>query len=244
MLIVVDIGNSRMKWGLCTERAVAEVAVLPLFELEPYQKQLAAWQDGSPRHWVLAASNPLALERFSAWLEVNDEPFRVLKAASDFPIPLAVDLPEQVGKDRLANALAYRTLRLPMVKKPGLLVDAGSAMTVDLVDGDGVFRGGAILPGLAMMTNSLNYYTTRLPLVELPAEPSMQPGRHTAEAIQVGIGAAAIGAIRSLRQAYGADTQLILTGGDAAWLKRAIPDGEVWPAMTLEGIRLAGEAVT
>jgi type III pantothenate kinase len=244
MRIVVDIGNSRMKWGRCAADGVTQIASLPLYELDAYQKQLDEWRDASTRQWVLAASNPLALERFSAWLEVNDEAFLVLKEHGEFPLPLAVERPEQVGKDRLANALAYRALRWLKTKKPGILVDAGSALTIDLVDAEGVFRGGAILPGLSMMARALNYYTTRLPLVDLPANVPTQPGRSTQEAIQLGICSAALGAIHELRRVYGQGAHLVLTGGDAMWVKQACPEAEVWPEMTLEGIRLAAEALS
>lgn len=240
-LIVADIGNSRMKWGRCGADRVQATAALPLYDLEPWQKQLAAWGD-APRQWALAASNPLALERFAAWLEVNDEPFRVLREPTDFPVKIDVEKREQVGKDRLANAAAYVGLRLPQERKPAVIVDAGSAVTVDYVDEAGVFRGGAILPGLSMMAKALNYYTTRLPLVEMPPTPPEGIGRNTEAAMRLGIAAAAIGAVRALEAAYRkpvkGEVRLILTGGDAMFLEREF-HAVVWPEMTLEGLRLA-----
>lgn len=246
MRIVVDLGNTRVKWGRCTPVAVAEMVALPLYELAPWQQQLAAWADGTPCKWVLAASNPLALERFIAWLTVTDQRYRVLAQPQDFPVHLAIEHPETVGKDRLANALAFRELRQKRRPQAGILVSAGSAITIDLLDEAGVFQGGAILPGLTMMAEALNYYTTRLPLVELPAKLPQGPGKHTVAALQSGISAGAVGAVGRLRADYARLTTsmpaLMLTGGDAAWLHQAFPDAEVWPEMTLEGLRLAAAA--
>lgn len=243
MLIVVDLGNSRVKWGRCTEQGVAEMAALPLFDVAAFDQQRQAWAKGQPCRWKVASTNPLALDRFRAWLTLRDEPFTLLQSADQFGLKLDLEQPEACGKDRLANALAYRDLRLPRTGRPGMLVSAGSALTADLLDTDGTFRGGAILPGLAMMAAALNYYTTRLPRVDLPATLPSAPGRHTQEAIQLGIVSAGVGAVQRLRQAYAAvlrqEPVLVLTGGDASLLHAAFPDADIWPEQTLEGLRLA-----
>lgn len=244
-LIVVDLGNSRMKWGLCGPDRVEALAALPLFDLEPWRPQLEAWSDGRARRWVIAAANPLALERFAAWLEVNDEPFRVLREARDFPVQTAVDHPEQVGKDRLANATAY-VHAFGKERQPALLVSAGSAVTADYVDEAGTFRGGAILPGLGMMAKALHHWTGRLPLVEAPAAPPARVGTNTEAAMQLGVAAAAIGAVRELeglvRRQFQKEPRLFLTGGDAPLLRHAFPQATAWPEMTLEGVRIAAQS--
>ena len=91
---------------------------------------------------------------------------RVLQYAGELPLRVELEKPDHVGIDRLLDAVAVNSRRAPGV--PAVIIDAGSAVTVDLVDGAGAFRGGAILPGLRLMAKSLHDYTALLPLIELP----------------------------------------------------------------------------
>lgn len=167
----------------------------------------------------------------------------------DVPLKLDIRHPEKIGIDRLIVAWAgwkgrreatepsgessWSFLDRPHVgRRPVMIVDAGSAVTVDLVDIDGTFRGGAILPGRQMQLRSLGLGAFALPdLTEHAAAPPRQaspsvgpecPGRDTQAAIQLGVFAGMVGAIRHLREAYqeeaGEMPELILTGGDAPLL--------------------------
>ena len=80
---------------------------------------------------------------------------------------------------------------------PAVIVDAGSAVTVDYVDERGVFRGGAILPGLRLMAQALHDYTALLPVVTIDGEAAM-PGATTTEAIKAGVFAAVLGGVERL----------------------------------------------
>ena len=82
-------------------------------------------------------------------------------------MPLEVELehPDKVGIDRLLNAVAANRRRQEHVA--AILVDAGSAVTVDYLDGNGVFRGGAIFPGFRLMARALHDYTALLPIVDI-----------------------------------------------------------------------------
>ncbi|HKZ20155.1 MAG TPA: type III pantothenate kinase [Acidimicrobiia bacterium] len=97
-------------------------------------------------------------------------------------IALSVDNPREVGADRVANAIgAVRLLGAPVI-----VVDFGTATTVDLVGPDGSYRGGAIAPGLEVSADALVTHTAALRRVELSA-PRSPVGRSTVEAIQSGL---------------------------------------------------------
>ncbi len=137
----------------------------------------------------------------------------------DLPIAVRTDQPEQVGIDRLLNGVTANHLR--QSERAAIIVDLGSAITVDRVSMDGAFEGGAILPGLAMSAGALQTGTDLLPRI-FPGETGPQPavvGKNTSSAIAAGLYWGAIGAIHELvwQQSSQGDLpyDLFLTGGDA-----------------------------
>ena len=123
----------------------------------------------------------------------------VIRDRSAIPLSVDVDSPETVGLDRLLNAVAANALR--PVSRASIVVDSGTATTLNFVSQDGVFCGGAILPGLEMSAKALHYYTAVLPLLpvqDLGGETPIAPGRNTREAIRNGLFWGQIGAIREL----------------------------------------------
>jgi pantothenate kinase type III len=142
----------------------------------------------------------------------------------DLPVPMPTTLPEpgRVGTDRLLLALAARRLS----GAPCIVVSAGTAITVDLVDPEGAFAGGAIGPGFGLAAAALSEGTARLPLVE-PVPSDRTLGRDTTEALRSGLywccagGAAAL--VQGLRAEPGcADAAVVCTGTDAALLLGAL----------------------
>lgn len=239
---VADVGNSRLKCGRCDPAAVVETAVLSLEPSPTWDALLAAWQQNESGGWTLAGVNPAAVEGWADWLRGRGQVVRVLESFHDVPVALRVEHPETVGLDRLLNAAAANVRRPP--RKPAILIDAGSAVTVDWLDADGVFCGGGIFPGLRMMLEALHRLTAQLPAVEPPESPPAMPGISTVPAMQAGVFGAAAGGIRYLaRQLAELDPTtpvVYLTGGDAERLAPALsPAAILWPHMTLEGIRRA-----
>src|SRR5439155_10625545 len=114
----------------------------------------------------------------------------------------------------------------------------GSAVTVDLIDATGTFRGGVIFPGLRLMAHALHEHTALLPLVAVDRlqEP---PGTTTVDAIRSGIAQAVLGGVQRTIACYRArfaptPMSVFVTGGDGPLLNRASPPiGELWPEMTL-----------
>ena len=115
------------------------------------------------------------------------------------PVSVDVDFPEKVGLDRLLSAVAANALR--PVDRAAIVIDSGTATTVNYISADGVFCGGAILPGLEMSAKALHHYTALLPLLpvhELGGDEPIAPGRNTREAIRNGLLWGQVGAIREL----------------------------------------------
>jgi type III pantothenate kinase len=244
--IVADVGNSRIKWGLCDDRQVLHSASLELDDPATWDRQLQDWKEvarlgvSEPR-WVLAGVNPAGMERFSTWLATCTARSLQIESNDILPVRVQVDRPEQVGVDRLLNAIAFNSVRLSA--QPGIIVDAGSAVTVDYVDQDGVFRGGAIFPGLRLMAEALHQYTAKLPLIDWKAAVAVVPGTNTEAAIACGIQGATIGGIEHLANELLAlskqEPARFLTGGDAPLLAAQLSSSwKPWPLMTLEGLRL------
>jgi type III pantothenate kinase len=127
------------------------------------------------------------------------------------------------------------------------VIDAGSAITVDLVAEDGAFEGGAILPGFEMMATALQTQTDQLPLVSENPHDEIPDvvGRSTVAAIQSGLFWGHVGAVRELVDRIqlhaGQKPQVFIAGGDAARLAPFLklkPPAQVVPHLVFEGIRL------
>ncbi len=247
--VVVDIGNSRMKWGLCEGKRVSEVRRLSLHDLAAWDAEFAKIpRRSSACQWAVASVNPPALARFREWLNPRGITV-VFENSSDLPIRMNVDEPGKVGIDRLFGALAAKSMVPPGT--PAITVDVGTAVTVNLIDSDGVFQGGAIFPGPRLMGRALHDHTAKLPLIDLGEVPAADvPGRTTADAIQAGIAAAVQGGVALLVERLvlrHPSPWLFITGGACGSLSKQLFRGvskiiEV-PALTLEGIRIAAEAL-
>jgi type III pantothenate kinase len=153
----------------------------------------------------------------------------------DLPRKPRVDFPEKVGTDRLlASHAAWLELPKRLTAEPSsvIVVQAGTAVTIDCVDASGVFQGGAIMPGLGLSLQLLAAGTDKLPWVanHMVSELPVLPGRNTSEAISAGVHAALVGgvgyAIHRYRDQLGASTPVVISGGDGAIL-RELQQGNV-----------------
>ncbi len=157
-------------------------------------------------------------------------------------LPLCVDIrcdePGKVGVDRLLNAVAAHA----RTKRGAVVVDVGTAITVNAVADDGAFLGGAIAPGRETMLHALHRRTESLPQVDL-RQPKAAIGKNTADAMRSGVYWGTIGLIESLVRRVAAelrgDPPVFLTGGgaDAIVSQLSIPIQHV-PFLTLEGLNV------
>lgn len=236
--LVVDVGNSRIKWGLCSSEHVWSTASLPPEDAAAWERQWDQWQLKRFQEWIVTGVHPARREALADWLKTRADVVRVLASARELPLQVEVEHPERVGMDRLLNAVAANRRRQENVA--AIIIDAGSAVTVDYVDGRGVFRGGAIFPGLRLMASALHEHTALLPIVDI-GEGFMPPGTSTVEAIQAGVYFTVLGGIERLineyQRRFEAAFEIFLTGGDAkALAPRLRHPAHLWPEMTLEGI--------
>lgn len=236
--IVVDVGNTRVKWGLCSSEQVWSLASLPPDDTDAWLSQWREWKLEPTQAWIVAGVHPARVDAQVAWLSERGDSVQVLSSHEQLPLKVDVEVPAKVGIDRLLNAVAANRRRQEHVA--AILVDAGSAVTVDYVDGTGVFRGGAIFPGFNLMAKALHEYTALLPIVTID-EAVTVPGTSTTHAMQAGVLHAVVGGIERLIVEYNhrfpTAFEIFLTGGDCKMLAEKLHRPvHVWPEMTLEGI--------
>lgn len=242
--VVVDVGNTRIKWGLCSHDAVVAACTLSPDDPGAWQKQQEQWALAESVHWVLASVHPQRCEHLAEWIRSCGGTARILDKASVLPLRVALEHPDRVGMDRLLDAVAANHRRPPGTS--AVVVDVGSAVTVDRVDQTGAFVGGAILPGFRLMAQALHDHTALLPLIDRPTGAPAAVGTSTDQAIASGTFWAVVGGVQRLIREMSMGEELpptvFLTGGDAPLLPPVL-DCEVshWPWMTLEGIRLSAE---
>jgi type III pantothenate kinase len=255
LLIAVGIGNTTLKAGLFQAHRHAAIwpepeKALHLRTREGSLDELAAWCGDAPVAWRVASVQREAQERLREWVR-SVRPQDDYRALTQPDLPLAVRLPspERVGIDRLAAAVGANALRDPA--RPAIVVDTGTAITVNLVGADGAFLGGAILPGITMSARALFDNADLLPWVN--ADPGSEPpaalGKSTDEAIKGGLYWGAVGSIREVGARLAADLstspEWFLTGGDAAFLAPQLgPEVRYVPHLVLGGIVIAALRAT
>lgn len=169
---------------------------------------------------------------------LSHEPL-VVAAGVKTGVTLRHDNPRDIGADRIANLVAFTS----RYTAPGIVVDCGTAISVDLIDTDGAFAGGVIAPGIVTASEALRRTTARLPRVELVTPPRVA-GRSTVESVQAGIvyGFAGMidGLVQRLAKEQGEDMNqmtVVLTGGSAPIVAGALETETVDdPWLTLHGL--------
>jgi type III pantothenate kinase len=165
----------------------------------------------------------------------------VALARLDWGFEIRVDQPDEVGADRLLNALAaHRTYGGPLI-----VVDFGTATTFDVVGPDGAYVGGVIAPGINLSIEALHHAAARLPRIGI-GRPQAVIGRSTVPAMQSGIYWGYVGMIEGLvariQAEMGGNLKVIATGGLAPLLAEGTTVIErIDPDLTLEGLRLLAE---
>ena len=172
----------------------------------------------------------------------DSEPF-VLQAGVKTGLKIKYRNPAEVGADRVACAIAAAQLQ------PGrdvLVVDCGTATTIEVVTAGGDYLGGAILPGIGISSEMLSSRTAKLPRVEI-ARPDHALGRTSAESIQSGLYHGHVGAIRNVLSALiaecfaGERPRVIGTGGFARLFASEELFDEIVPELVLFGLKRAAE---
>ncbi len=251
-VIAVDIGNTSVRarcFQVVTGRRPSPIPWPVNLQPPRSRRELAEWRPGDhsePQQWLVASVHQAACDVLLARLAVirPADTVRVLQP-QDFGLAINVKFPERVGPDRLAAAAAANARRDP--DRWAVIVDSGTAITVDLVDRQGVFQGGAILPGMGMAARALHEYTDRLPLVEAPQQRPVVVGKSTEEAMSSGLYWGAIGAVRRLIELMAAEaegrTDVFITPSAAGWVEQLGESVQVVDDLVLEGVALAANVL-
>jgi type III pantothenate kinase len=230
MILVIDCGNTRAKWGLYDGKAFQKVDAAPLNTLERFEAEIASI--APPVAIVVShvanrdarASIERAIARFAV------APQWITSTQSAGGIVNRYDDPTKLGTDRWA-ALVGAWHRY---QGASVVVNCGTATTIDRLNAAGEFVGGLIIPSIGLMKKALSENTAKLPLAEgrYVGDP-----RTTLDAIETGCAEATVGAIERARLRAGATARLFLTGGAsdsvAGLLMRPIERVE---HLTLEGL--------
>ena len=254
MLLALDIGNTNVTVGLfragallatrraaTNARATTDEVELLLDGLLRLDGIAIADLDAI----ALASVVPALTGAVELIAERRDRPLLVAGAGT-VPLAVRVDRPDDVGADRLVNALAAARLH----GTPAVVVDFGTATTLDCVASDGAYVGGAIAPGLELGLEALAARTAKLPRIELRA-PDRAIGRDTVSAMQsgtiFGYQALAAGLLARVRVELAdandvapADVRAILTGGLSAapWARALEGIDAIDPDLTLKGLAI------
>jgi type III pantothenate kinase len=253
--VAVDIGNSRLKFGLYEAPSEANAPVPDrTLDFDPEKdahERIAAWLapwNVEQASWWIASVNRSHTTLLVDWLRGGQADVKItLLASEDLPLRVSLPRPDMVGIDRLAGAVAVNRLRDS--QRAAVVVDLGTAITVDLIDAEGAFLGGAILPGIGLSARALYEFTDLLPLLDMRVlrEPPPALGKSTTDAMQSGLYWGAVGGVRELiarlASDQAADAQVFLTGGAAPSVAGLLaPDALYVPHLVLAGIAITAAA--
>lgn len=251
MLLAIDIGNSNIVLGIydeerliaCwraatkAERTTDEYAVL-LANFFAQRDVSFASMDGCIISNVVPPLTLVFLELCERYLDTTP---LFVGAGIKTGVRIRYDNPQQLGADRMVNALAAKRL----YGTPAIVVDFGTATKFECLSAEGDYLGGAIAPGIGISVEALFRHTAKLPRIEL-ALPPRAIGTNTVTSMQSGVLYGYVGLVeglvRRLRRELGGQARVIATGGLASVIAAQTPVIEtVDPDLTLQGLRLIYE---
>jgi type III pantothenate kinase len=250
-IIAIDIGNTNITIGLYLKDEEQFIKSVPgQSHKELASTLVSAWEKipvtkGSKekkRNGVIVASSVKPVWTKLVQKIAKDklgEKIRLIGKDIFLPMPIWVDEPDKIGTDRIiAAAAAY-----DVVEDAVAIADFGTAVTIDLVDQNGVFQGGVIFPGFEISSKALNENTAQLPKIKI-AIPKAPYGKNTTEAINCGLYYSAVATLQEVIRRYaeqiGRWPHTVLTGSAAEMIKDDCEfiDSYV-PNLVVKGIVLA-----
>jgi len=240
-IVTIDNGNSRVKAACFRgDKVVATEAFVGDNALAALDSRLGEWQ---PQGAIVCSSaDEESHQAMVSLLRAHCDNVVSLTDTTPLPIRLNYRTPHTLGRDRIATA-AYAGLLATTATPPRdiLVVDAGTAVTYDLVTAEGEFMGGNIAPGISLRLRALHQYTGRLPLVA-PEGDAPLLGYDTTTAIRSGVLQGVAGETRNYVARLTKDgiaPRVLLTGGDAELLApylSDLPQVEVMPLLLAQGL--------
>lgn len=234
MILLLDVGNTRLKWGVSQNGRWLDRGVSPVDRLSGLGEQF----DGLGLRGVVAScvAGEAVRSELSQVFSDRDIPVHWLRATAErCGVRNAYARPEQLGSDRFAILIACLHGGLT----PCLVVSAGTALTVDALLEDGRHLGGVISPGLSLMRRALSLGTAG---VQVEAGELEEFPTSTESAVVTGTRLALVGVVREMQARFagrlGQKPRLVLSGGDGAALLADLGgDACLRPNLVLEGLR-------
>ena len=218
MNLIIDIGNSRIKVSVFNRGDV--IFTIPLEVISPENIQMLKNEHPSLNQAILSTVKDISPE-LENYLAANFDTFIELDAETPLPIENLYQTKDTLGKDRIAAVVGAFDL-YPNTNV--LVIDAGTAITFDIINEQGQYLGGNISPGLEMRFKALNKFTGRLPLVRKNDFDNLY-GRTTEEAILAGVQHGIVfetdKAIETFKEFYN-NLKVIITGGDAIFFDKKL----------------------
>lgn len=240
MKLLVDIGNSRVKWAVMDQNGLNETQYFQRSKTGIKAALNKAWKNLTDIEAIYVANvaGEKLAQQLSEWTEKHWQlsPSFITSEKKRFGVTNAYDDPEKLGVDRWLSLIAARQ----HARQTQCVIDCGTAMTIDIVNNTGQHQGGMILPGLGLMRNSLATHTDAL--TEMPDEKEFKTlATNTFSAIQAGtlysISATLERIIHDLKQTFNNQIRFIITGGDAEQLLKLLPDDiNYYPNIVLKGL--------
>lgn len=179
MNLTIDQGNTLTKVGIFKENELISVLSFETIEVDDIKNLFSLY----PIRNTIFSSVKNPKNELINLLKNSSENFIELNPSTPLPIKNTYKTPDTLGKDRIAAVVGAHYLQ---PRKNALIIDAGTAVTFDILTVDGIYIGGSISPGIQMRLNALHSFTTKLPLVEWQNN-TETIGTDTASAIWSGV---------------------------------------------------------
>ncbi len=235
--LAIDIGNSAIKMGMFIKDQLLKTATETT--VEEALACIEIWTSQAPpcRIGISSVVPQQSKKIMSTITEYTGAPVFEVNSHAILPLHIRYTPAENLGSDRLAAAsAAWYPGGIPQI-----IIDAGTAITIDVVQADGAFLGGVILPSPTLTNQALSDHTAQLPTVPLIV-PEGAFGASTIKALQHGLihgmTDAVIGTIERIEQFLDSSSVITLTGGWHQVLAKYIPVAQINQDLVLHGIRL------
>jgi type III pantothenate kinase len=238
MILAIDAGNSRVKWGWHDGAVWTSIATVSLIEFaasSDHVNPFSMTHDAPERIVISNVAGDGAHQLLVNWTSIFDaEPLWLRADTERCGVRNRYEKPELLGPDRWAALIAARAIH----SGASLVVNAGTATTVDMLAEDGTFLGGAILPGVELMRFVLHEHTGKLPIQD--GQHREMP-RNTVDAIETGCRHAQAGAVERMYRVFRdiAPAPLCIVAGGAG---RTLVDQLSMPRRYVENLVLDGLA--
>jgi len=216
MNLVVDIGNTFVKAAIFAGQQIIDLQRYATFSPNQIAQQI---KNHGPIESMLISS--VRRKEDFQFNGAEEWPGKIVELTHKTPLPITLnyETPTTLGRDRIAAAVGAHTI---FPKNNVLIIDLGTAITIDLINAQGTFQGGNISPGVRTRFRSLHEYTGALPLVE-PRFPFPARGTNTQEALLAGVMEGIAWELKGYINQHittEPNAKIIVTGGDAIFFDK------------------------